>query len=566
MRKVRKAVFPVAGLGTRFLPATKAIPKEMLTVVDRPVIQYVVDEAREAGIEHFIFVTGRNKGVIEDHFDIQFELYDTLEQRGKTEQLERLRALQPSPGQTSFTRQQQPLGLGHAVWCARELIGDEPFALLLPDMIMHSEESCLKGMVDLYEKSGGNVVAVQECDPAEAHKYGIVAKGADVGGADVGAGFEITAMVEKPAKGTAPSNLYINGRYILQPEIFALLEKQERGAGGDAGIAVHPPGQAGLAAHDEIVAAAGIVAPVEPGHGAACQVGAQLALEREVAGIEQRAGLAGRGRGFDRRAGGQAQRRAAHGRPGDIADERKARHVVEARIVGPLRQPAGGYLAVQLLAEIEGDAAAQGVAVGGAGIAAAVERLVVDAAADLRLDEGRERRRDGVAGAQRRGRQRRIAVALRDDGAVGEFGVVEGFARQRPGQGEAQRSGVLRQARAGVERVAQRLLDGTGDGAGRRGRFGVGAVACGDEGRQFVGEVEVDAAGDAAVDLVDPVAGQRLAVTAVDQSDCASSRSAVSEKTEARPPGALPAFEVQPMPCSSCGRRTKVPARMPIGA
>ena len=228
MRKVRKAVFPVAGLGTRFLPATKAIPKEMLTVVDRPVIQYVVDEAREAGIEHFIFVTGRNKAVIEDHFDIQFELYNTLAERGKDEQLERLRALQPVPGQTSFTRQQEPLGLGHAVWCARELVGDEPFALLLPDMIMHSQESCLKGMVDLYDKSGGNVVAVQECDPAEAHKYGIVAKGTEVG-----EGFEITAMVEKPAKGTAPSNLYINGRYILQPEIFAILENQERGAGGE---------------------------------------------------------------------------------------------------------------------------------------------------------------------------------------------------------------------------------------------------------------------------------------------------------------------------------------------
>ena len=228
MRKVRKAVFPVAGLGTRFLPATKAIPKEMLTVVDRPVIQYVVDEAREAGIEHFIFVTGRNKAVIEDHFDIQFELYDTLDRRGKTDELERLRALQPVPGQTSFTRQQEPLGLGHAVWCARELVGDEPFALLLPDMIMHSQESCLKGMVELYEHSGGNVVAVQECDPTEAHKYGIVAKGADAH-----TGFEITAMVEKPAKGTAPSNLYINGRYILQPEIFAILENQERGAGGE---------------------------------------------------------------------------------------------------------------------------------------------------------------------------------------------------------------------------------------------------------------------------------------------------------------------------------------------
>lgn len=228
MRKVRKAVFPVAGLGTRFLPATKAIPKEMLTVVDRPVIQYVVDEAREAGIEHFIFVTGRNKTVIEDHFDIQFELYDTLEQRGKTDQLDMLRASQPAPGQTSFTRQQVPLGLGHAVWCARDLVGDEPFALLLPDMIMQSEQSCMKGMVELFQRTGNNVIAVQECDPAETHKYGIVAKGADIH-----TGFEITAMVEKPKPGTAPSNLYINGRYILQPEIFRILEDQERGAGGE---------------------------------------------------------------------------------------------------------------------------------------------------------------------------------------------------------------------------------------------------------------------------------------------------------------------------------------------
>lgn len=228
MRKVRKAVFPVAGLGTRFLPATKAVPKEMLTVVDRPVIQYVVDEAREAGIEHFIFVTGRNKTVIEDHFDVQFELYDTLEQRGKTDQLERLRALQPIPGQTSFTRQQVPMGLGHAVWCARDLVGNEPFALLLPDMIMRSETSCLKSMVELFERTGDNIIAVQECDPAEAHKYGIVGRGADVH-----TGFEITGMVEKPAKGTAASNLYINGRYILQPEIFDILENQERGAGNE---------------------------------------------------------------------------------------------------------------------------------------------------------------------------------------------------------------------------------------------------------------------------------------------------------------------------------------------
>ena len=228
IKKIRKAVFPVAGLGTRFLPATKAIPKEMLTVVDKPVIQYVVDEAREAGIEHFIFVTGRNKAVIEDHFDIQFELNATLRERGKTEPLERLAAMQPAPGTTSFTRQQEPLGLGHAVWCARELVGNEPFALLLPDMIMQSRKSCTAEMTELYEQTGGNVIALQECDPAEAHKYGIVGKGRDVH-----TGFEITKMVEKPKPGTAPSNLYINGRYILQPEIFDILATQERGAGNE---------------------------------------------------------------------------------------------------------------------------------------------------------------------------------------------------------------------------------------------------------------------------------------------------------------------------------------------
>ncbi|MBK8457429.1 MAG: UTP--glucose-1-phosphate uridylyltransferase GalU [Phyllobacteriaceae bacterium] len=228
MKKLRKAVFPVAGLGTRFLPATKAIPKEMLTVVDKPVIQYVVDEAREAGIEHFIFVTGRNKTVIEDHFDVQVELYNTLAERGKDEVLARLQRMQPAPGQTSFTRQQVPLGLGHAVWCARDLVGDEPFALLLPDMIMQSEKGCLAQMVDLYEKTGGNVVAVQECDPAEAHKYGIVGPGAAAHG-----GFTIDSMVEKPKRGTAPSNLYITGRYILQPQIFDVLSAQEKGAGGE---------------------------------------------------------------------------------------------------------------------------------------------------------------------------------------------------------------------------------------------------------------------------------------------------------------------------------------------
>lgn len=228
MKRLRKAVFPVAGLGTRFLPATKAVPKEMLTVVDKPVIQYVVDEAREAGIEHFIFVTGRNKTVIEDHFDIQFELYDTLAQRGKDAVLERLKTMQPEPGQTSYTRQQVPLGLGHAVWCARELVGDEPFALLLPDMITPAGSGCLKQMAELYVKTGGNVVAVEECDPSQTHRYGIVAPGETVH-----TGFEITGMVEKPKPADAPSNFFLNGRYILQPEIFEILESQERGAGNE---------------------------------------------------------------------------------------------------------------------------------------------------------------------------------------------------------------------------------------------------------------------------------------------------------------------------------------------
>ena len=229
MRKIRKAVFPVAGLGTRFLPATKTVPKEMLTVVDKPVIQYVVDEARQAGIEHLIFVTGRNKSVIEDYFDAQVELYTTLAERGKKEELDHLKDLQPQPGTTSFTRQQQPLGLGHAVWCARELVGDEPFALLLPDMVMQSKKGCLSEMVRLYEATGGgNIIAVQECAPEEAHKYGIVGCGEAVAH-----GFEITQMVEKPAQGTAPSNLYINGRYILQPEIFDILARQEKGAGNE---------------------------------------------------------------------------------------------------------------------------------------------------------------------------------------------------------------------------------------------------------------------------------------------------------------------------------------------
>ncbi|NTI16839.1 UTP--glucose-1-phosphate uridylyltransferase GalU [Agrobacterium rhizogenes] len=227
-KKVRKAVFPVAGLGTRFLPATKAVPKEMLTVVDKPVIQYVVDEAMEAGIEHFVFVTGRSKHVIEDYFDIQFELEQTLRQRNKNAELTLLSGLLPKAGTASFTRQQEPLGLGHAVWCAREIVGDEPFALLLPDMVMSAEKGCMKGMIELYETSGGNVIAVEECTPDQTHKYGIVGVGDTIGN-----GFRITGMVEKPAKGTAPSNFFINGRYILQPEIFEILESQERGAGNE---------------------------------------------------------------------------------------------------------------------------------------------------------------------------------------------------------------------------------------------------------------------------------------------------------------------------------------------
>lgn len=228
MRRIRKAVFPVAGLGTRFLPATKAMPKEMLTVVDRPVIQHVVDEARAAGIEHFIFITGRNKHVIEDHFDRQFELEATLRQRDKLVELEKLQNDTPPAGATSFTRQQEPLGLGHAVWCARDIVGDEPFALLLPDMLHLGVNPCLAEMIEAYEAKAGNLIGVYPVADAETDQYGIV----DVGGSTDKVA-RIRAMVEKPKKGTAPSNLAISGRYILQPTIFDLLEKQERGAGGE---------------------------------------------------------------------------------------------------------------------------------------------------------------------------------------------------------------------------------------------------------------------------------------------------------------------------------------------
>jgi UTP--glucose-1-phosphate uridylyltransferase len=230
-RVIRKAVLPVAGLGTRFLPATKAIPKEMLTVVDRPVLQHVVDEAKDAGIEHFVFVTGRNKGVIEDHFDIAYELDDTLKKRGKQKELDALTADLPAAGRTSFTRQQAPLGLGHAIWCARDIIGDEPFAVLLPDMITLSgkrETKCLAQCIEAYRQHGGNVIAVEQVRPEEAHQYGVVGIGADHGHS-----FEIDGMVEKPKPGDAPSNLIISGRYILQPEIFDVLADLPRGAGGE---------------------------------------------------------------------------------------------------------------------------------------------------------------------------------------------------------------------------------------------------------------------------------------------------------------------------------------------
>jgi UTP--glucose-1-phosphate uridylyltransferase len=230
MNSVRKAVFPVAGLGTRFLPATKAMPKEMLPVVDRPLIQHVVDEARAAGIEHFIFITGRNKGVIEDHFDRQFELEKTLLERQKHKILEHLDADLPVPGSASFTRQQEPLGLGHAVWCARELLGREPFALLLPDVLVQHEKGCLAQMIEAANELPGNanIVAVEEVARDRVDQYGVVGVGERKGKM-----FSITNMVEKPPKERAPSNLILTGRYILQPEILQILGSQERGAGGE---------------------------------------------------------------------------------------------------------------------------------------------------------------------------------------------------------------------------------------------------------------------------------------------------------------------------------------------
>jgi UTP--glucose-1-phosphate uridylyltransferase len=224
--RVRKAVFPVAGLGTRLLPATKSIPKEMVTIVDRPLIQYAVDEAREAGIEQLIFVTGRGKSSLVDYFDQAYELEATLREKHKS--LEVLEPSNASFGEVVTVRQQQPLGLGHAVWCARHIVGDEPFAVLLPDELMSGEPGCLAQMIEAYGQVGGNLVAAIEVPPEETHRYGVIDPGASDGRLT-----EIRGMVEKPAAGTAPSNLMLPGRYILQPDVMRALDAQEAGAGGE---------------------------------------------------------------------------------------------------------------------------------------------------------------------------------------------------------------------------------------------------------------------------------------------------------------------------------------------
>ena len=226
-KPIRKAVFPVAGLGTRFLPATKAIPKEMLPVVDRPLIQYAVDEAREAGIEQMIFVTGRGKGAIEDHFDIAYELERTMAERGKD-----LSVLEPTrlgPGQCAYVRQQEPMGLGHAIWCARDIVGNEPFAIFLPDEFMHGSPGCMAQMVQAYNETGGNLISVLEVPREDVSSYGVIKPGMR-GKAPL---TEVIGLVEKPAVEDAPSNLIISGRYILQPEVMGVLKNQGKGAGGE---------------------------------------------------------------------------------------------------------------------------------------------------------------------------------------------------------------------------------------------------------------------------------------------------------------------------------------------
>ncbi len=225
---VRKAVFPVGGLGTRFLPATKALPKEMLPVVDKPLIQYAVEEARAAGVEEFIFVTGRGKSAIEDHFDHSWELQDSLTARGKQAELAEIQAWLPAPGQVAYTRQQEPLGLGHAVWCARHLVGDEPFAVLLADDLVLSDAPCLAQMAEVYGRVGGNLVAVMDVPREQTGRYGIL----DVV-QDDGRLAEAKGLVEKPRPEKAPSTLSIIGRYILRPEVFAELDRREKGAGGE---------------------------------------------------------------------------------------------------------------------------------------------------------------------------------------------------------------------------------------------------------------------------------------------------------------------------------------------
>ncbi len=227
-KPIRKAVFPVAGLGTRFLPATKAMPKEMLTINDRPLIQHVFDEAREAGIEEFIFVTGRHKELLEEHFDYQPELEYTLRKRGKDDMLAKVQDAEMPAGSLFLTRQPKPLGLGHAIWCARKLVGDEPFAILLPDVLMRGKTGCLKQMVDAYNDIGGNIIAVEDVPREETEKYGIV----DTGGKTDSIA-PVKGMVEKPSPPEAPSTLSVVGRYILQPEIFDHLGKFETGAGGE---------------------------------------------------------------------------------------------------------------------------------------------------------------------------------------------------------------------------------------------------------------------------------------------------------------------------------------------
>ena len=227
-KRVRKAVLPVAGLGTRVLPGAKTTPKEMLNIFDRPILSYIVEEGRAAGIEHFVFVTGRGKGAIEDYFDHHPELESQLQAKGKTEILADVLRDLARPGEMSFVRQMAPLGLGHAVWCARDIVGDEPFAVILPDMLMAAETPALAQAVTAHDQVGGNIIVVEPVSQGEAHKYGIVALDARDGRLN-----RMTGMVEKPAPGTEPSNLFISGRYVLQPEIFQILETQPRGAGGE---------------------------------------------------------------------------------------------------------------------------------------------------------------------------------------------------------------------------------------------------------------------------------------------------------------------------------------------